>query len=77
MLLVARLIKAHGVQLHSECAVLMQVVAEHDSVFQPKSKPEAEVPQEMAAEELEVNAVMSLPLPLPQQLPLPAVSSSD
>ncbi len=55
----------------------MQVVAEHDSVFQPKSKPEAEVPQEMTAEELEVNAVMSLSLPLPQQLPLPAVSSSD
>ena len=55
----------------------MQVVAEHESAFQPKSTPEADVPQEMAAEELEVNAVLSLSLPLPQPLPLPALSSRD
>ena len=55
----------------------MQVVAEHESAFQPKSMPEADVPHEMAAEELEVNAVLSLPLPLPQPLPLPALSSRD
>ncbi|KAL0056114.1 hypothetical protein WJX82_007879 [Trebouxia sp. C0006] len=30
-----------------------QVIAEHDNVFQPKSQPEAEVPQEMTAEEQE------------------------
>jgi len=30
------------------------VVAEHDSKFQPKPKPEAEAPQEMTAEEVEV-----------------------
>ncbi len=53
--------------------VLMQVVADHESAFQPKSKPEAEAPQEMTAEELEVNAVLLLSLPLPQLLLLPAV----
>ncbi|KAL0025072.1 hypothetical protein WJX79_005206 [Trebouxia sp. C0005] len=31
----------------------LRVVAEHDTVFQPKSKPEAEAPQEMTAEEVE------------------------
>ncbi len=33
----------------------MQVVADHESVFHPKSKPEAEAPQEMTAEEVQVN----------------------
>ena len=46
----------------------MQVIAEHDNVFQPKSQPEALLPQEMTAEELEVNAVLLLSLPLPQPL---------
>ena len=61
----------------SECDVLMQVIAERESAFQPKSKPEAEAPQEMTPEELEVNAVLLLSLPLPQPLLLPAVSSHD